>query len=229
MTDAVSAFATPPATPLAAAPSAATTAPKTKALASDFETFLKMLTVQLKNQDPLNPVDSSEYAVQLATFSSVEQQVQTNELLKSLAAQLGITGMAQMGAWVGMEAQTPAPRAFDGTTPLAMTARPSATADRAQLVVTAENGREVQRLDLPAAGGPLQWSGKDEFGYALLPGLYRFNVESYLGEDLLATTPVQSFARIVEARVDGGQTLLVTEDGAVISADQVTAMRNPAP
>ena len=47
-------------------------------LSSDFETFLKMLTVQLENQDPLNPVDSADYAVQLATFSGVEQQVQTN-------------------------------------------------------------------------------------------------------------------------------------------------------
>jgi flagellar basal-body rod modification protein FlgD len=43
-------------------------------LSSDFETFLKMLTTQLKNQDPMNPVDSADYAVQLATFSSVEQQ-----------------------------------------------------------------------------------------------------------------------------------------------------------
>ena len=44
-------------------------------LSSDFETFLKMLTTQMQNQDPLNPVDSTDYATQLATFSSVEQQV----------------------------------------------------------------------------------------------------------------------------------------------------------
>ena len=41
---------------------------------SDFETFLKMLTAQMENQDPLNPIESSDYAVQLATFSGVEQQ-----------------------------------------------------------------------------------------------------------------------------------------------------------
>lgn len=222
MNDAISAFAAPPPAAVSAA-----AVPKSKALASDFETFLKMLVVQLKNQDPLNPVDSSDYAVQLATFSSVEQQVQTNDLLKSLAAQLGVSGMAQMGAWVGMEARTPAARAFDGATPLALTTETASAADRAQLVVMSERGREVQRIDLPARGGVVQWSGKDEFGFAMLPGRYQFNVESYLGEDLLATTPVQSFSRIVEARVDGRQTLLVTEDGAVISADQVTAMRNP--
>lgn len=52
---------------------------KTAAFASsDFETFLKMLTTQIKNQDPLNPMEGTEFAVQLATFSGVEQQVMTN-------------------------------------------------------------------------------------------------------------------------------------------------------
>ena len=69
------------------APAPATYAPTTETapnvISSDFETFLKMLTVQMENQDPLNPTDSSEYAMQLATFSGVEQQVLTNDLLNA--------------------------------------------------------------------------------------------------------------------------------------------------
>ena len=45
------------------------------AVTSDFQTFIQMLTTQAENQDPLNPMDSAEYASQLASFSSVEQQV----------------------------------------------------------------------------------------------------------------------------------------------------------
>ena len=78
-------------------------------ISADFETFLKMLTVQMQNQDPLNPIDSADYAVQLATFSGVEQQVQTNDLLKGLAASLGAAGLSEMAGWVGMEARTAAP------------------------------------------------------------------------------------------------------------------------
>ena len=52
----------------------------TGGISSDFNTFLRMLTVQMQNQDPLNPIDSADYAVQLATFSGVEQQVRTNQL-----------------------------------------------------------------------------------------------------------------------------------------------------
>jgi len=40
-------------------------------ITSDFDTFLRMLTVQMQNQDPLNPIDSADYAVQLATFSGI--------------------------------------------------------------------------------------------------------------------------------------------------------------
>ena len=81
MTTAVSS-ATSVATPTSAAP--ATTAAK-----SDYETFLKMLTAQAKYQDPLEPMDSSEYASQLAQFSMVEKQTENNDILSSMAQQMG--------------------------------------------------------------------------------------------------------------------------------------------
>ena len=71
-------------------------APAKATIDSDFETFLIMLTTQMKIQDPLNPIDSSDFAVQLATFSSVEQQVKTNDLLASLGQQLGFMGLSRL-------------------------------------------------------------------------------------------------------------------------------------
>ncbi len=84
-------------------------------LSSDFETFLQMLTAQAKYQDPLEPIDSSAYAAQLAQFSMVEQQVQSNELLANLAEQLGGSNMAGMANWIGMEARTTEPAFFEGS------------------------------------------------------------------------------------------------------------------
>ncbi|MBL4600391.1 MAG: flagellar hook assembly protein FlgD [Rhizobiaceae bacterium] len=57
----------------------------------DYDTFLKLLVAQLKTQDPTNPTDSTEFLSQLASFSGVEQQVQTNNKLDALltASQLG--------------------------------------------------------------------------------------------------------------------------------------------
>ncbi|NNF91122.1 MAG: flagellar hook assembly protein FlgD, partial [Boseongicola sp.] len=96
-------------------PSPAADREGSSALSSDFETFLLMLTTQMQNQDPLNPIESQDFAVQLATFSGVEQQVLSNELLETLATGMGLSGMSQLAGWVGMEARVTAPAAFDGT------------------------------------------------------------------------------------------------------------------
>jgi len=119
------------------------TTPAADEISSDFETFLRMLTVQMQNQDPLNPVDSSDYAVQLATFSGVEQAVLTNDLLKSLTAQMNSSGLAGMANWVGKEARAAAPAFFDGN-PVTITPKPSAIAERVEVVVRNESGRGLE-------------------------------------------------------------------------------------
>src|SRR5271156_6288937 len=55
-------------------------------LTSNFNTFLKLLTTQLQNQDPLSPMDSNQFTQQLVEFSGVEQQINTNDNLQSLIA-----------------------------------------------------------------------------------------------------------------------------------------------
>lgn len=65
---------TPPTTTQSAAASASL----------DYNTFLKLLLAQLKNQDPTKPMDSTEYMSQLASFSNVEQSIKTNSKLDSL-------------------------------------------------------------------------------------------------------------------------------------------------
>lgn len=73
----------------------------------DFETFVKMLTTQLKNQDPLDPMDSANFASQLAAFSSVEQQVLTNDRLETIKNQLASSGLLSHSEWVGKFAKVP--------------------------------------------------------------------------------------------------------------------------
>ncbi|MFD1807768.1 flagellar hook capping FlgD N-terminal domain-containing protein [Gemmobacter lanyuensis] len=88
----------------AATPQAAATRSR-GSLTSDFDTFLTLMTTQLQHQDPLKPVDSTEYLSQLASFSTVEQQSYTNNLLETLIASFGGMGLSQAAAWVGREAR----------------------------------------------------------------------------------------------------------------------------
>jgi flagellar basal-body rod modification protein FlgD len=73
-------------------------------LASNFETFLTLLTSQLKNQDPLSPVDSNQFTAQLTQMAGVEQQLLTNDLLKGLLAAQGSGGLAGAATYIGKEA-----------------------------------------------------------------------------------------------------------------------------
>ena len=197
------------------------------AISSDFETFLKMLTAQINNQDPLNPLDSTDFASQLATFSGVEQQVLTNDLLSGLTSQLSASGMAEMAGWVGMEARAVAPVFFDGSTPVAFTSAPLAGADRADLVVRNTDGVELQRFDVPLGVETLEWTGIGVGGAPLAPGEYSLELTSYAGEEELRTEPVEVYQAVREVRQGRNGIVLLLASGAEISADAVTALRDP--
>lgn len=200
------------------------TSAATPTLSSDFNTFLQMLTVQMKNQDPLNPIDSSDYAVQLATFSSVEQQVVTNDLLEGLGAQMGAMGMAQLAGWVGMDARSSSAGYFDGS-PISLSPSPERLADQTTLVVRDASNTIVQRIDVPVSSDTIEWAGVGEDGLPFAAGVYRFELESYANDELLGASTVDTYTRITEARNDNGTTMLLLEGGTQIAAAQITALR----
>lgn len=202
-----------------------TTSRSTSAISSDFETFLKMLTVQMQNQDPLNPIESSDYAVQLATFSGVEQQVKTNDLLESLATQMGVMGMTQFAGWVGMEARSDAPAYYDGT-PVTVAPNPVAGSDQAILVAYDAAGTEVSREAVAVSADPITWDGVGTSGNELPTGLYTFKLECYNSGSLLSTETVETYNRIVEAQGTGAGTALVLRGGTTIDTGDVTALRD---
>jgi flagellar basal-body rod modification protein FlgD len=194
------------------------------AISSDFQTFLRMLTAQMNNQDPLNPIESTDFAVQLATFSGVEQQVRSNDLLEALGVKMGSMGLAQMAGWVGMEARAAAPALFDGS-PIEISPNPAAAADTAVLVVRDEDGNVVQRLDIPVSAEPFEWAGVADDGSPLPNGVYSFEIESYDDGELMVTSPTEVYVPIIEARGVNGQTVLVLEGGAQIIAEAISALR----
>lgn len=193
-------------------------------ISSDFETFLKMLTTQARYQDPLEPVDSSQYSAQLAQFSMVEQQVLSNDLLTALSSQLGGAGISQLAGWIGMEARSTAPVSFDGT-PITIAPAPAAAADRAELVVFNGQGKEVQRSPIALSQDTIQWAGVAQNGTPFPNGTYRFVVESHQGDEVIASNPAQSYSRITEAQIENGATHLILAGGSKVTTTDVTALR----
>lgn len=205
---------------------ASNTAAANTTLNSDYDTFLRMLTVQMNNQDPLNPVDSSDYAVQLATFASVEQQVVTNDLLTAMQVQLTTMSITQLAGWVGMDAQALAPGYFDGE-PVEVATYPDSLADSVELVVTDENGNEVYRQAVETGQQDIEWDGTDNGGTELPHGLYTFTTESFAEGVSLGEQSADVYSRIVEARAAGGGIVLVLEGGAIVNSSDIAALRDP--
>jgi flagellar basal-body rod modification protein FlgD len=197
-------------------------------ITSDFETFIKMLTTQAKYQDPLEPLDSTEYSAQLAQFSMVEQQVQGNNLLESMAAQLGMSNMAALSSWVGMEARAVAPAAFDGVNPVTVAPNPPALADSVKMDVKNEAGTIVNTITLPVSAEAYQWDGTDADGSPVAAGNYTFEIRSYdtLGE-LALSEQAEVYTRVSETQMVGGEVVLITGSGQAILASSVTALREP--
>jgi len=193
---------------------------------SDFDTFIRMLTAQMQNQDPLNPIESADFATQLATFSAVEQQVQTDDLLAGIGAQMGAFNLAQMAGWVGMEGRAVMPVSFDGS-PVSLRLEGAATAQTHQLVVRDVSGSVVSREDITGAAQNLEWQGKDAFGAPLTAGTYQISVESFSRGEFVSTTPSEVRGQIIEARPENGQVLLVFRGGQEVPSDKILSLKRP--
>ncbi|MEM6939036.1 MAG: flagellar hook capping FlgD N-terminal domain-containing protein [Pseudomonadota bacterium] len=195
-------------------------------ISSDFETFLQMLTAQARFQDPLEPIDSSEYAAQLAQFSMVEQQVLSNDLLTSLTTQLGAGNVTQLAGWIGMEARTSAPVGFNGS-PLTLYPSPAPGAEQVNLIVRDGTGAIVQQAQIPVSSEPVLWAGVSDSGAPFPAGAYSFEIDSRRQGQSISTSAVDTYARVTEARLLDGTTQLVLAGGSTISAEEVSGLRAP--
>jgi flagellar basal-body rod modification protein FlgD len=193
-------------------------------ISADYQTFLKMLTAQMQNQDPLNPVDSSEYAVQLATFSSVEQQVRTNDLLTQLVSGASGSNLADLAGWVGMEARVTGTVGYGGT-PVEFSFDEPAGAVKSEIVILDATGKEIARLDVGGAGGNAVWTGMDAEGEEVPQGEYTASLVTYDESGTPSIGDVSSYAIVTEVRGGLGEPQIVLVGGQVIDASVVTALR----
>lgn len=218
----------PTASSLSPSANAAPGAAPAAAITSDFDTFLRMLTAQITNQDPLNPINSEQFAVQLATFSGVEQQVRTNQLLEALNGSLGAPDFGELARWVGMAVQAPMPGFFSGA-PLSVAVPAPLAGNRHDLVALNAQGVEIWRSPHVTGAGSVSWSGAGPDGTPVPQGLYAFRLDSFEDDRLVSTAPAQTFGRVEEVRLDQGLPVLVLAGGIERRPDEVTALRQDPP
>ena len=187
-------------------------------LAEDFTQFLTLLTTQLQNQDPLNPMDSTEFTNQLVQFSQVEQSINTNQKLDDmLSLQLGSLSTVALG-YVGMNVTySSAEMNWDGTNGVDVNYALTADAKLAKVNVYDASGQVIRSMTAPTTTGAhkVVWDGKDGNGNVMEPGTYSVKVEALDGNDKPLTVSTAVSGKVHGIESQNGVLYLLVGDRAV--------------
>ena len=217
------------AAPTAAAASQANTTAAQQSLAGDQQTFLKLLTAQLKNQDPLSPMDTNQFTQQLVAMTGVQQQITTNTLLQQLVNNQG--GMGDPVSLIGKTVTAPTTSGTLQAGKANWLYSLDAPAKDVTLQLTDSLGRIIWQQDagqMAAGEHALSWDGKD------LQGQQRPDGSTYTLSATATNDAGQSVATHIYRRglaqsveQDSGQTVL-TVDGVKIPVGSVTSVGSGA-
>lgn len=158
-----------------------TTAKDTSAFSSDYTTFLNLLTAQIKNQDPLSPMDTTAWTAQLVQYSSVEQQLKANGYLETIANNNTQNSMNAAVGYIGktVTADQSTSTLKDGSADWQYAL--SAEATSATLSVSDSEGNVVwsgPASDMTTGTHDFSWDGKDSAGKDLPEGQYTLSIKA---------------------------------------------------
>src|SRR3954464_8882093 len=160
-----------------AAAAASTGKTPSKGIAENFDSFLTLLTTQLQNQNPLDPLDTNQFTQQLVQFASVEQQLRQNDQLSTLVSLEKTAQSTAALSYVGYTAVVDGSKApFDGTNSAAWTLKvPNDTT--ASITITNSAGQTVFSGTYPVQKGnpTFTWDGKGNDGTQWPAGNYTLN------------------------------------------------------
>ena len=203
-------------------------------LTTNKETFLKLLTTQLKNQDPLSPTDTTQMTQQITQMTGVEQQLVTNDLLAALVGMNSGTGLSEGVSMIGKQvtAITDNSTLKNGKATFSWTQPGASTSLKVEIKNAA--GKVVRTLvpdDQKSGDHTITWDGKDDAG-AQLPdgGVYTIAVTAKGGDGKeLKVTNIKGRAEGVVSAVDNttGQPMVVV-DGKTIPVDNVVGIKAAA-
>jgi flagellar basal-body rod modification protein FlgD len=194
----------------------------------DQSDFLKLMTAQLRNQDPFKPVENEAMVAQMAQFSSVAGISEMNQTLKGMASRLDAANGAQALGYVGktvlVEGDTAYPTTAGGfDSVLAL----DSAADDVQVSITDMAGNVLRTVSLGAQGKgdiPLSWDGTLESGESAGDGPFKISATAIRSGADSTAVPVLVWAPVTSVSIppDGSQPLL---NLAGLGQKPVTAVR----
>lgn len=176
--------------------------------------FITLMLAQIKNQDPMKPLEPAEFLGQLAQFSTVTgiqgMSRSVSDMVGSMRSAQALSGANLVGHDVLAQGDT---AAYDGATPVEGAVATPSGASAVQFVVRDAAGAVVRRIDATASGTgmtPFQWDGRGDDGAAMPAGRYRVSAQAYIG------SRGESAQTLLRSRVDS-VTLDAAQGGLVLN------------
>lgn len=157
-----------------------TTDAATSELTGNIDTFLKLLTTQLRNQDPTDPMDPNEMVGQLSQFAMVEQQIAVNRHMNSLISLQRSAVMLDAAGLVGqtVEVESRSLELRGGATQALALPSADGAVGQVRIAITNQAGDKVREAVVPldANGSSWRWDGRTDAGRAAADGTYSVTV-----------------------------------------------------
>ncbi|TPV95484.1 MAG: hypothetical protein B7733_09535 [Myxococcales bacterium FL481] len=214
--------------PLASTLGAPAPDPRTDALTSaqngmGRDEFLKLLTTQIENQDPLDPLKNHEFVAQLAQFSALEQQIITNDSLSQMQQSQMSLSNAQLTNMIGKEvvARGDSVRIAGGDAQSIGLMLPSA-ASRVEITVSDQNGNAVAQVNrdrLSPGYQDVAWNGLNVDGQPLADGRYHVSVSAVDAAGNPMTVDTMTRGRVEAVTFENGIAELIVGNARVVPGD----------
>ena len=196
-----------------------------KKLAKEFDNFLILLTTQLQNQDPLEPLDSNEFTAQLVRFTNVEQAISQNKKLDQLVALLQASGGASAVSYLGKDIEAIGTEAELKDGQAVWSYELSKQSESTTVLVKNASGDVVFSTngDTSTLKQGFLWDGKTTGGFDAPDGVYNIEVVAtdIKGDQIPVQTTVSGVVTGVEI-LNGQQMLAI--GGAKVSINNVLAV-----
>lgn len=187
-----------------------------QSIADNFDSFLQILTTQLKNQNPLDPMDTNQFTQQLVQFTGVEQQLKTNEFLEAMVLSNQNSGQSAAVGYIGKTVTASGVKSELGATGAKWH---FAVDEAATINVTVKDaaGNVVftKQGNVPSGESIFTWDGLSSDGKEMPDGTYSINIQAKNADGKMVGVATEMTGEVTGVDFTGSEPVLLVGSARV--------------
>jgi flagellar basal-body rod modification protein FlgD len=199
-------------------------------IAENFQSFLQLLTTQLQNQNPLDPLDTNQFTQQLVQFAGVEQQINTNSTLTALLGIMDTSRLTGAVDYIGKQITAEGATTVLDEQSALWNINVNTDAPNTTIVVSDAAGNQVYTQDIKLTKGSnvYAWQGKSSSGQVMPDGFYTITVvaRDAKGQTVSGSTDIKG--KVTGIELENGEPVLKIGDTIRVKLSNIKSAEIPA-